>query len=40
VDFEDLKKVFDVMNKNDKHLYFVLTKRTERLLELSQKLEI
>jgi protein gp37 len=28
------------MNKNDKHLYFVLTKRTERLLELSQKLEI
>jgi protein gp37 len=40
VPFERLKEIFDIMNENNHHLYFVLTKRTERMLELSKKLEI
>lgn len=37
--FEDIQIVFDVMNAADHHTYQVLTKRHERLLELSSKLE-
>lgn len=37
VDF--IKKVFQVMNENPQHVFQVLTKRAERLLELHQELK-
>ena len=40
IPFENLKKIFEIMNKNNQHLYSILTKRSKRLLELSEKLEI
>lgn len=36
--FEYLEKVFTVMNENPKHIFQVLTKRAEQLLEYSSKL--
>jgi len=36
--FEYLEKVFSVMNECNQHIFQVLTKRSERLLELSDKL--
>jgi protein gp37 len=36
--FEFLEKVFNVMNENPKHIFQVLTKRAELLLEYSSKL--
>jgi protein gp37 len=38
VPFEFIKAVFSVMNKTPQHIYQVLTKRSERLLELSSML--
>jgi len=38
VPFEFIKAVFAVMNKTPQHIYHVLTKRSERLLELSNQL--
>lgn len=38
VPFEFIKAVFAVMNKTPQHIYQVLTKRSERLLELSRQL--
>jgi protein gp37 len=39
VPLEYIQSVFDVMNKADWHTYQILTKRSERLLELSRFLE-
>lgn len=39
VSLEYIQRVFDVMRQADWHQYQVLTKRSERLLELSQKLK-
>lgn len=38
VPFDYLSKVFDVMNLTERHTYQILTKRSERLLEISKKL--
>jgi protein gp37 len=38
VPFEFIKQVFFVMNENPQHVFQILTKRAERLLELSKKL--
>jgi len=38
VPFEFIEKVFEVMNKCQQHLFMILTKRSERLEELSPKL--
>lgn len=38
VPLEFIKKVFDVMNQNPQHIFQVLTKRGDRLLELSKEL--
>ena len=40
IPFEYLKKIFDVMNNNPKHYFFILTKRAERMLKLTKKLKI
>lgn len=40
IPFEYLKKIFDIMNKNKNHIFFILTKRAENMLKLSKKLEI
>jgi protein gp37 len=34
-----IKQVFSIMNNNPQHIFQVLTKRTERLVEVSSKLE-
>ncbi len=39
VPLEFLKKVFDVMGKTPQHIYQILTKRHERLVELAPELE-
>ncbi|MEP1032473.1 phage Gp37/Gp68 family protein [Ekhidna sp.] len=39
VPFEFIQKVFTVMRENPQHVFQVLTKRAERLLELSPKLK-
>ena len=39
VPLEYVKKVFEVMNKNPQHVFQVLTKRAERLCEISQHLK-
>lgn len=39
VPLEFIKKVFDVMNDNPQHVFQVLTKRAERLLELNDELK-
>jgi protein gp37 len=39
VPLEFIQKVFDVMNKTPRHTYQVLTKRSDRLKELSKELE-
>jgi protein gp37 len=39
VTLDFIKKVFKVMNNNPKHIFQVLTKRAERLFELSNELE-
>lgn len=39
IDTAYIMKVFDVMNKTPQHTYQVLTKRSERLLELSQQIQ-
>jgi protein gp37 len=39
VTLEFIKKVFKVMNSNPQHVFQVLTKRAERLLELHQELK-
>ncbi|WDF79877.1 phage Gp37/Gp68 family protein [Mucilaginibacter sp. KACC 22773] len=39
VPFEFISAVFSVMNNTPQHIYQVLTKRSERLLELSHKLK-
>lgn len=36
---EEILKIFDVMNRADQHIFQVLTKRAERLLELSSKIK-
>jgi len=38
IPFEFIKKVFTVMNENPQHVFQVLTKRSERLRELSNEL--
>lgn len=40
IPFDYLKQVFEIMNSNKQHIFFVLTKRAERMLELTKKLEI
>ena len=37
VPLDFIKKVFEVMNKNPQHIFQVLTKRAERLLELNKE---
>jgi protein gp37 len=39
VPFEFIEQVFEVMNQEKRHIFQVLTKRAERLLELSNKLK-
>lgn len=39
IPFDYIKQVFDVMNECKQHIFQVLTKRSERLLELSGKLK-
>jgi len=39
IPLEFIQKVFDTMNNNSQHVYQVLTKRPERLLELHGSLE-
>jgi len=39
ISLEYIQKIFDVMNTADWHIFQVLTKRADRLLELSQKLK-
>ena len=34
-----IKRIFDVMNKNPKHIFQLLTKRPERLLKVNKELE-
>lgn len=38
IPFDFIKKIFDVMNKSSWHIFQILTKRPERLVELSDKL--
>ncbi|HTS45760.1 MAG TPA: phage Gp37/Gp68 family protein [Puia sp.] len=38
IPFEFIKKVFDTMNGNPQHVFQVLTKRSDKLLEYSKKL--
>lgn len=40
VPYESIKKIFDTMKKADWHIFQVLTKRPERLLEFSQSYKI
>lgn len=40
VPYESIKKIFDTMKKADWHIFQVLTKRPERLLEFSQNYKI
>lgn len=39
VPFDFIRKVFDVMNANEQHIFQVLTKRADRLLELNAMLK-
>jgi protein gp37 len=40
VPFEFVKQIFDVMNKEKQHIFQVVTKRAEKMLEVVSKLEI
>ena len=35
---DDIRRIFDVMNENDRHTYQILTKRSERLLKMADQL--
>lgn len=39
IPFDFISKVFDVMNDADWHIYQVLTKRSERMLQLNERLQ-
>ena len=39
IPFYFIQKVFDVMNRSEQHIFQVLTKRSERLIELAPKLD-
>jgi len=40
VPFEFIKQVFDIMNKEKQHIFQVVTKRAEKMLEVVSKLDI
>lgn len=40
VPFEFVKQIFDVMNKEKQHIFQVVTKRAEKMLEVTSKLNI
>jgi protein gp37 len=40
VPFEFVKQIFDVMNKEKHHIFQVVTKRAEKMLEVVSKLDI
>jgi|GEM_PF-1254519 protein gp37 len=40
IPFDYVKQVFDIMNKEKHHIFQVVTKRAEKMLEIVSKLDI